>query len=158
MSSGILPPAPGGGPVGDAAVADHEVLDVQLKGGFWRDVFRRLRRNPTAWIGAAIVLLFLLVASTPVSQLADWRFVLCTTGATATSFALGFLNGKIFAKATTPEATIQAFVASYSNIGYMGPGLTLALLGAAAAAVIVASTTSDVCMAWRNATRATVTS
>ncbi|WP_434810669.1 ABC transporter permease [Microbacterium sp. bgisy189] len=62
MSSGILPPAPGGGPAGDAAVADHEVLDVQVKGGFWRDVFRRLRRNPTAWIGAAIVLLFLLVA------------------------------------------------------------------------------------------------
>lgn len=93
-----------------------------------------------AWLNTFIVwlalpsLLFMLVASTPVDQLADWRFVLCTTCATATCFALGFLNGKVFAKATTPEATIQALVASYANIGYMGPGLTLSLLGAAAAA------------------------
>jgi predicted permease len=32
-----------------------------------------------------------------------------------------------------PEATIQALAGSYSNIGYMGPGLTLAVLGPAAA-------------------------
>ena len=93
-----------------------------------------------AWLNTFIIwlalpsLLFLLVASTPVDQLADWRFILCTGAATASCFALGFLNGKLFARASAPEATIQAFVASYSNIGYMGPGLTLTLLGAAAAA------------------------
>ena len=93
-----------------------------------------------AWLNTFIVwlalpaLLFMLVASTPLEQLADWRFVLCTTGATATAFALGFAHGRLFTGAKTPEATIQALVASYSNIGYMGPGLTLALLGAAAAA------------------------
>ncbi|MDA3148083.1 ABC transporter permease [Leucobacter sp. UCMA 4100] len=32
------------------------------RGGFWNDVFRRLKRNPTAWIGAVIVTIFLLVA------------------------------------------------------------------------------------------------
>lgn len=32
------------------------------RGGFWNDVFKRLRRNPTAWIGAVIVLIFILIA------------------------------------------------------------------------------------------------
>nr|WP_248148895.1 ABC transporter permease [Microbacterium aoyamense] len=31
-------------------------------GGFWRGVFRRLVRNPSAWVGAIIIGLFLLVA------------------------------------------------------------------------------------------------
>lgn len=62
MSSSVLPPAPSGGPVDDTAVTDRALLDVQPRGGFWRDVFRRLRRNPTAWIGAAIVAVFILVA------------------------------------------------------------------------------------------------
>jgi peptide/nickel transport system permease protein len=62
VSSGILPPAPSGGPVDDNAIVDTQLLGAQTRGGFWRDVFRRLRRNPTAWIGAAIVALFLLVA------------------------------------------------------------------------------------------------
>lgn len=34
----------------------------EARGGFWADVFKRLRRNPTAWIGAIIVLLFILIA------------------------------------------------------------------------------------------------
>ena len=55
-----LPPAQGGGTLDTATM-----LQTDLKeggGGFWSDVFRRLRRNPTAWIGAVIVLLFVLVA------------------------------------------------------------------------------------------------
>ena len=55
MTSAMLPPAPSGGPVDDTAVDDRELLRAQSPGGFWRDVFKRLRRNPTAWIGAAIV-------------------------------------------------------------------------------------------------------
>ncbi|QEW02054.1 ABC transporter permease [Microbacterium lushaniae] len=62
MSSSILPPAPSGGPVDDNAIVDTALLAAKTRGGFWRDVFRRLRRNPTAWIGAVIVALFLLVA------------------------------------------------------------------------------------------------
>lgn len=62
MSSSILPPAPSGGPVDDNAIVDAGLLAAQSRGGFWRDVFRRIRRNPTAWIGAVIVALFLLVA------------------------------------------------------------------------------------------------
>lgn len=32
------------------------------RGGFWNDVLKRLKRNPVAWIGAVIVLIFLLIA------------------------------------------------------------------------------------------------
>ncbi|MCR2793988.1 ABC transporter permease [Microbacterium sp. zg.Y625] len=43
------------------------MLAAKTQGGFWRDVFRRLRGNPTAWIGAAIIFLFVAV-----SVLAPW--------------------------------------------------------------------------------------
>lgn len=60
-----LPPAQG------PSAASGEVVDTvavgraglrEGPGGFWHDVFRRLRRNPTAWIGAGIVLVFILVS------------------------------------------------------------------------------------------------
>jgi len=63
MTSAMLPPAPSGGPVDDTSVDDRELLATKTGGGsFWRDVIRRLRRNPTAWVGAAIVLVFVLIA------------------------------------------------------------------------------------------------
>jgi len=63
MTSAMLPPAPSGGPVDDTSVDDRELLAAKAgSGSFWRDVFRRLRRNPTAWVGAAIVAVFVLVA------------------------------------------------------------------------------------------------
>lgn len=60
--SAVLPPAPDGGPVDDAAPVDP-APDAEPRGGFWADVFRRLRRSPVAWTGAIIVLLFILVAA-----------------------------------------------------------------------------------------------
>lgn len=63
MTSAMLPPAPSGGPVDDTSVDDKELLSARTGGGgFWRAVFRRLRRNPSAWVGAAIIAVFLLVA------------------------------------------------------------------------------------------------
>ncbi|WP_298037461.1 ABC transporter permease [uncultured Microbacterium sp.] len=56
-----LPPAQGGEVIDTVAVAQAQLSDN--KGGFWSDVFRRLRRNPTAWIGVVIVALFVLVAA-----------------------------------------------------------------------------------------------
>lgn len=50
-----LPPAPAGVP--DAALVDH-TAGVSL----WRGAFQRLRRNPTALVGAAIVLAFVVIA------------------------------------------------------------------------------------------------
>lgn len=63
MTSAMLPPAPSGGPVDDTAIEDKELLVARATGGgFWRDVLRRLRRNPSAWVGASIIALFLLVS------------------------------------------------------------------------------------------------
>ena len=82
MSSGILPPAPSGGPVDDNAVVDTQLLAAQTRGGFWHDVFQRLRRSPVAWIGAVIIVLFLLVAALapllapyPAESLPGQRFI-----------------------------------------------------------------------------------
>ena len=58
----MLPPAPSGGPVDDTAIDDKELLRAQVRGGFWRDVWKRIRRNPSAIAGAIIVVLFVLVA------------------------------------------------------------------------------------------------
>ncbi|MCM3695396.1 ABC transporter permease [Microbacterium oleivorans] len=61
--STVLPPAAGGSPAEDATAVDLKAGSGGApRGGFWHDVFRRLRRSPTAWAGLAIVLLFVLVA------------------------------------------------------------------------------------------------
>jgi len=63
MTSAMLPPAPAGGPVDDTAVVDHELLAARTGGGgFWGDVWTRLRRSPSAWVGAIIVAIFVLIA------------------------------------------------------------------------------------------------
>ncbi len=61
--SAVLPPAAGGSAAEDATTVDLSAGAAGApRGGFWHDVFRRLRRSPTAWAGAVIVLLFILVA------------------------------------------------------------------------------------------------
>ncbi|WP_405371967.1 MULTISPECIES: ABC transporter permease [unclassified Microbacterium] len=61
--SANLPPAAGGSAAQDStALGVSTTTAAAPKGGFWRDVFQRVRRSPTAWVGAVIVLLFVLVA------------------------------------------------------------------------------------------------
>ncbi len=63
MTSAMLPPAPLGGPVDDTAIDDRELLSAKSgSGGFWRGVLRRLVRNPSAWVGAVIIAIFILIA------------------------------------------------------------------------------------------------
>lgn len=66
-----LPPHPGGEPDSTPALPETVVVSTaatkERTGGFWQDTFRRLRRNPVAWIGAAIVLIFVIIAA-----LAPW--------------------------------------------------------------------------------------
>lgn len=77
-------------------------------------------------------LFFQLIRKTPLEQLANSRFILAATGCTILVFCLGFLAARWLCKHRQQEATLMGVASSYSNIGYMGPGLTLAAFGEAA--------------------------
>lgn len=88
-----------------------------------------------AWLNFFIIyvalpaLFFQLISKTPIEQLANWAYVLTTTFSTYCGFAIAFSVGVLVTRGNIPMATIQGMVGAYSNIGYMGPGLTLAALG-----------------------------
>lgn len=77
-------------------------------------------------------LFFKLISAAPLEELANWPFVLGTTTCTFLAFAASFGLGLFVTGGEIRSATVQAVIGSYSNIGYMGPGLTLAALGQAA--------------------------
>lgn len=77
-------------------------------------------------------LFFMLLRHTPVEQLANMRFIAATTGSTFLVFLLAYAFGRYGQKNTMEASTIQGVAGAYSNIGYMGPALTMASLGKAA--------------------------
>lgn len=99
----------------------------------------KIPEDGLAWLNIFIVylalpaLFFQLLSQTPFEELANARFIFATTFATFCAFVLAFGFGSVFTRGRIGEATIQGLVGAYSNIGYMGPGLTLAALGPAAA-------------------------
>jgi hypothetical protein len=107
--------------------------------GFASGKIMKIGVEGLAWLNFFIVyvalpaLFFKLLAQTPIEQLANWAYVAATTFATYCAFAVAFAVGIIAMKGDIRRATIQALIGAYSNIGYMGPGLTLATLGPAAA-------------------------
>ena len=79
-------------------------------------------------------LFFNLVSQTPFAELSNIAFITTTTVSTYTIYTLAFGIGLYVTRGNIRSAAIQALAGSYSNIGYMGPALTLATLGPAAAA------------------------
>ncbi len=78
-------------------------------------------------------LFYKLLSQTPFEQLTNWPFVIATTATTSiVFFGTAFLS-VLIARTKFSEGAIRAAAAAYGNIGYMGPGLTLTALGAAAA-------------------------
>jgi malonate transporter and related proteins len=92
-----------------------------------------------AWMHTFVVyvalpaLFFNLIAVTPLDELANWAFIGITTLSTAIAFAIAFATGLASSKGDVARATIQGVGGAYSNVGYMGPGLTLAALGSQSA-------------------------
>jgi len=107
--------------------------------GFASGRFVQLPEAGLAWLNYFIIyialppLFFQLVSRTPFEQLANGRFILVTTISTAVTFYIAIGIGLWFRRGNLPEATIAGIVGGYANVGYMGPGLTLAALGSAAA-------------------------
>jgi malonate transporter len=79
-------------------------------------------------------LLFGIMSKTPFEELNNPPFLVATTLGTASAFALALFAGRLIGRLSFREATLAGLCGGYGNIGYMGPGLALAVLGAKAAA------------------------
>ena len=101
--------------------------------------FKQIPDTGLAWMNffliyvALPVLFYRILARTPLDQLNNPPYVIGTTLATYSAFALAFAVGMVFRRGHMPDATIAALAGGYGNIGYMGPGLALSTLGPEAA-------------------------
>ncbi|MFG1344563.1 AEC family transporter [Xanthobacter autotrophicus DSM 431] len=99
----------------------------------------KLPESGLAWLSFFIIyvalpaLFYRIVAQTPFHELANPRFILAVVVSTATTAMVALAIGLWFRKGNIGEAAIAITVGAYANVGYMGPGLTLAALGQAAA-------------------------
>ena len=105
--------------------------------GFACGKLMKIPEDGLRWMNFFIVyvalppLFFKLIGATPFEQLTNWRFIAATTLCTYIAFVISFGIGIIASKGNVREASVQGVFGSYSNVGYMGPGLTLAALGPA---------------------------
>lgn len=101
--------------------------------------FQKIPLDGMRWLNFFLIyvslpaLFFQLLSKTPIDQLGQWGFIASTSSSTIIVFCISFIAGYFFSRRSIGEATIQGVLGAYSNIGYMGPGLTLATLGSAAA-------------------------
>ena len=79
-------------------------------------------------------LLFGIMAKTPFTELNNPPFLIATTLGTTSAFVLAMVAGRLIGRLSLREATLAGLSGAYGNIGYMGPGLALAVLGSKAAA------------------------
>jgi len=79
-------------------------------------------------------LLFGIMSKTPFEELNNPPFLIATTLGTASAFALALMAGRSVGRLSFRESTLAGLCGGYGNIGYMGPGLALAVLGSKAAA------------------------
>lgn len=105
--------------------------------GFGCGRFMKIPEGGLAWMNFFIVyialppLFFKLIGATPIEELTNWRFIATTTLCTYIVFCVSFGVGLLVTDGSIRESSIQGVFGAYSNIGYMGPGLTLAALGTA---------------------------
>jgi malonate transporter len=108
--------------------------------GFACGKTRGLPESGLAWMNFFLLyvslpaLLFRIMSDTPFSELNNPPFLIATTLATISAFVLAMVAGRITGELSLRKATIAGLAGAYGNIGYMGPGLALAVLGAKAAA------------------------
>jgi malonate transporter len=91
-----------------------------------------------AWLNFFLIyvslpaLFYRILATTPFEKINNVPFIIGTTLATLTAFASSFALAYGFGRGVR-GSTMAALAGGYGNIGYMGPGLALATLGADAA-------------------------
>src|SRR5262245_50626368 len=98
---------------------------------------KQIPETGLAWMNFFLIyvslpcLFYRVLAQTPLDELNNPRFIMATVLATATMFTIAYGIGWAFRR-QMGEATIAGLSGAYGNIGYMGPGLALATLGAGA--------------------------
>jgi predicted permease len=108
--------------------------------GFACGKLKQLPDTGLAWMNFFLLyvslpaLLFGIMSRTPFSELNNPPFLVATTLSTMVAFALALLVGRLIGKLSLREATLAGLAGGYGNIGYMGPGLALAVLGTRASA------------------------
>ena len=108
--------------------------------GFACGRIKELPEQGLAWMNFFLLyvslpaLLFGIMSKTPFEQLNNPPFLIATTLGTSFAFALAMSAGRLVGRISFREATLAGLSGGYGNIGYMGPGLALAVLGAKAAA------------------------
>jgi malonate transporter len=108
--------------------------------GFACGKTRGLPESGLAWMNFFLLyvslpaLLFRIMSETPFSELNNPPFLIATTLATVSAFLIAMVSGRFIGELSLRKATIAGLAGAYGNIGYMGPGLALAVLGSKAAA------------------------
>jgi hypothetical protein len=101
---------------------------------------KNLPESGLAWMNFFLLyvslpaLLFGIMSRTPFSELNNPPFLIATTLGTASAFALAMLVGRLSGRLSFRESALAGLAGAYGNIGYMGPGLALAVVGSKAAA------------------------
>jgi predicted permease len=99
----------------------------------------RLPVEALGWLNVFVIyialpaLFFLFMARTPIEELTEWRFIAGSLTATLIVFSLMFAGSFIVSRGNIAESTIKGLCAAYGNIGYLGPGVALLVLGPEAA-------------------------
>jgi hypothetical protein len=107
--------------------------------GFACGKWRRIPDAGLAWMNFFILyvalpaLFFRILSRTPLEQLAQIDFVTATVLASASAFTIAYVIGLVLRRGNLGEATIAAVAGGFGNVGYMGPGLSLAAIGPEAA-------------------------
>ncbi|MEM1289347.1 MAG: AEC family transporter [Pseudomonadota bacterium] len=107
--------------------------------GFFSGKVAKLPEEGLAWLNFFIIymalpaLFFDLLSSTPLDALPGWSFIVITTLCAYIVYMLSVVGAVFAGRKSLAEAAMVGVAGSYSNIGYMGPGLTLSVLGTPAA-------------------------
>jgi len=107
--------------------------------GFACGRWKRLPENGLAWMNFFLLyvslpaLFFRIMSKTPFEELNNLPFVVATTLGTMIAFTLAALVARLLGGLKLRDTAIAALAGGYGNIGYMGPGLALAVLGSKAA-------------------------
>ncbi|WP_238122676.1 MULTISPECIES: AEC family transporter [unclassified Xanthobacter] len=107
--------------------------------GYFCGRVARLPEAGLAWLSFFIIyvalpaLFYRIVAQTPFEELVNPGFILAVVTSTATVAVIALGIGLWARRGNLGEAAIATTVGAYANVGYMGPGLSLAALGQGAA-------------------------